>query len=91
MEKDVSMFKSDIGKARAAIAKGKWRFIFWNGVLGWGVSTGLIFLLLQYLSGKAPSLHGLALNAVIWPVGGLIFGLIMWHYLNRVVAKAELG
>jgi hypothetical protein len=55
------------------------RFIVVRGVLGWGVPTALIFLLLQYLLHRGADLqHGLY-TVVAFASGGIPFGAFLWR------------
>jgi hypothetical protein len=59
---------------------GPLRFILLYGVLGWGVSTGVLFsILFTMLGASTNTLGAVALLAVpAFAVGGLAWGGIMW-------------
>ncbi|TFE00556.1 hypothetical protein [Jeotgalibacillus salarius] len=67
--------------------KGKKNYILYYGIIGWGVTTGLLFFLIgeifdhglslsQYFTGDWISLFSKGL--VSFMVGGLLFGYITW-------------
>jgi hypothetical protein len=76
-------------RARRAVEGGLPRFVLLHGVLGWGIPTGLLFVLLTWIiQGRPEDLAAfLAVNAVIWPAGGLGFGLLMWRRQVRRAAR----
>jgi hypothetical protein len=66
--------------------RGKRRFIWFYGVLAWGVTTGLLFCgAMQFLS-PSPLPHplvALAVPLIIFPLMGYFWGLLVWHYSER--------
>lgn len=62
----------------------KWRFVLLYGVLLWGYPTGLITRTITLFP---PSLHrptftslaDVILSFVLWTLGGIAFGLVMWR------------
>ncbi|AOY75166.1 hypothetical protein [Clostridium formicaceticum] len=76
--------------------RGKVNYIIRHGVLSWGVSTGIIFILLTGLFQ-----HGFSFKEVLWgvlssnalfvlgifAVGGFIWGSIMWKWLTKEIEK----
>jgi hypothetical protein len=70
-------------------AKGKWNYILLYGVLGWGVSTGILFSLIFPLGmaatgSSAPFLPVFALSIVLFPLGGVAWGYSMWISQEKV-------
>lgn len=75
-------------KLKQLMDKGKWPYILVYGVLGWGVSTAILFSLLQAFLGEVAFLDVLSLSLILFPIGGLFWGLYMWSYLGKQYAKA---
>lgn len=75
-------------KLKRLMDKGKLHYIFVHGVLGWGVSTAILFSLLQAFSGEAAFFDVLPISFILFPIGGLFWGLYMWSYLGKQYAKA---
>ena len=72
---------------RAARAKGRWRYILLYGVLAWGIP---MFVVMTFVlnPGRAQNAGLLALQLVIWLVGGAMFGTTMWYVNERNFRKA---
>lgn len=80
------MFLSrDITKWSVIRQKGKRRFIFVNGVLGWGFLTAILFVALAYLI--MPEHYFSHINFVIvfivFPIAGFLWGLSVWYLSER--------
>jgi len=82
----------NLEKWRRMRARGRTFFILVWGVLFWG---GLMFLAMGLgypLATKgADALTGswLLVNAVGWVVGGLLFGVITWHFNEKSFQKSQ--
>ena len=67
-------------------ARGKWRFVLVRGVLLWG---GLMFLtmgvLIPWLTHSAPEFtpRGFLVGAIVFPLGGLAWGMLVWWLGER--------
>ena len=76
----------------ATRAKGKWHFILIKGVLIWGglmfLGMGLLYPYLRH-STRAFTLHMLAINAVVYLIGGFVFGALVWLLAERNYAKRQ--
>ena len=73
-------------------ARGKWSFILIKGVLFWGGSMFVIMgLFLPSLTHSPNALTPrlLIANAVIWPLGGLLWGVTVWWLMERKYNKAQ--
>jgi hypothetical protein len=60
--------------------KGPWRYTLMHGVLLWGVPVGIVWsIVMAAMQGwnKFPLLLGLAL--VGFPLGGIVYGRLMWR------------
>ncbi|WP_144414803.1 hypothetical protein [Clostridium aceticum] len=76
--------------------KGKSNYIIRHGILSWGISTGIIFILLtgvfQYgfslkqVVGNLFSSNGLFILS-IFALGGFVWGSIMWKWLTKEIEK----
>jgi len=74
---------------------GKWRFVFVQGVLRWGISFGILFSLMRYF------LNGEPVGNLLWPVpiylgGGAVWGIWVWDrnekkYANKALGETEAG
>jgi hypothetical protein len=64
--------------------RGRRRFILVEGVLIWGVSGGVLTAIVTHLLGSpGPLWGGLAINLVLFPLGGIGFGKKMWTHGER--------
>lgn len=75
-------------KLRRLLDKGKWHYIFVHGMLGWGVSTAILFSLLQAFLGEVAFLDVMVFSLIMFPIGGLFWGLYMWSYFVRLYTKS---
>jgi hypothetical protein len=68
--------------------KGKWRYIFYRGVLSWGLWMFLFMTTFQYISNKAvPSFLYLLGQAFFWGIAGAIFGYLIWCISEKQYLK----
>ena len=73
------MFRSNSDKLTKLSTLGRTRFVLLYGVLGWGVPTAILFALVQgYLDGWDGLLLKLMMALVLFPLGGIAWGLFMW-------------
>ena len=78
-----------IERMEKIISKGKWHFVFWRGVVGWGIPTALLFKLIISLIGDQPFTDGLVTALIIFPIGGIFFGLSMWFVMKRAYNHSQ--
>ncbi|MCL1067606.1 hypothetical protein L2735_12440 [Shewanella olleyana] len=80
-------------KLESLIAGGKWRFILLHGVLGWGISTAFVISLIDHFLLNTQLINSFTQALLIYPVAGLLFGLIMWAMIKNEYRKmfAELS
>lgn len=65
--------------------RGRKRFVLLYGVLGWGVPTALLFTIWNgFAEGWDGLLAKLLISLVIFPIGGIFWGMLMWAFLERV-------
>jgi hypothetical protein len=83
------MSRSDSDKWAKLSQLGRTQYVLRYGVLGWGIPTAIVFSLIQgYRSGWDGFLVQLILALIIFPLGGILFGRIMWRLLEKKNAKA---
>ena len=63
---------------RSKFLKGKWHFIFVHGVIGWGLLTAILFSVVNYLTTDTQFLQGMGTYFIIFPIGGIAWGYVMW-------------
>jgi len=66
-------------RLRRVRERGHLRYVVLYGVLGWGMSTAVLFSLGMWLWEKEPFLHILPGALVAFGVSGILFGEIMWR------------
>lgn len=65
--------------------RGKWKFVLFNGVLFWG---GPMFIVMTFVVNRRTEKPGLiAISALIWALGGLLFGLAIRTISERRYQK----
>lgn len=85
MKKDIC---DEIRKVGENKRKGKQRFVLVYGVLGWGVSTGLLWSLLMAFIEPSENVWGkLAIAMIIFPIAGIAFGHLTWNKSEKAFAK----
>ena len=67
-------------------ARGKARFILVSGVLSYGLPMFIVMTFLVHRSDLSPRFIGI--SAILWAIGGALFGTIMWYVLERQYRKA---
>ena len=81
---ELSSFKNESSRAGNPIQAGqKWRFVFRYGVLGWGITTGILFQMFRLITGIKSSPLDWVITLGVFMMGGLCWGLIMWNVLRR--------
>ena len=69
------------------LATGKRRFVVTYGVIGWGLTTGVIWTLAMHFVFDFWAGTGwgfpLVMLVTIWPLGGWLWGLVMWRFFTR--------
>lgn len=68
--------------------KGKWNYIIKKGVLGWGVFMYFFMTILPVLrKGSEQTLFYFIWQALLWAVGGGLFGFIIWYFSEKQYMK----
>lgn len=65
------------------------RFVVIRGVLAWGVSTAVIFTVIQVLQHHEVGTLDVARNIVMFMVAGIFWGATMWWLGGRKKGKAR--
>ena len=72
---------------------GRASFVLRYGVLAWGVTTALLFTLIQALRQGADEVNvplTLASSMLLFPLGGVLWGHFMWWFCERM-RRRRLG
>ena len=79
-----------IAQWKATRAKGMLRYVLLQGVLAWGIP---MFVVMTFVVNPERSKDALlvGLQAVIWMIGGAVFGTGMWFVSERNYRKATGG
>jgi phosphate/sulfate permease len=64
------------------------RYILFNGVLGWGVPTALLFQLIMHFAGEKDFFDGIFSSLIIFPITGILFGYFMWKFTQNKTDKS---
>jgi hypothetical protein len=80
-------------------ARGRKRFVFYTGVLGWGMSMFVVMTLLRWhgdYGWRGPcrgdvrhEIFLLAVGLIIWSTAGYLWGTVMWKKLGSVQAPGK--
>lgn len=71
--------------------RGFYRFILVRGVLGWGLGAALLYSILMWLVSDQDIHRLLLLALVLFPPGGLVWGAIMWWFIERKYRQQALA
>ncbi len=84
--------KKNITAWETTRAKGMWNFILGKGVLFWGgfmfVTMGLLVPWLRHSTREFTAL-GLTISVVLWPLGGALWGALIWWFGERSYRKRK--
>ena len=77
-------------KWTAIRARGKWRFIFLRGALGWGGSMFVVIILVYdyLLWGMAPTPWFAFKSALVYTIAGALFHALLWSIAERSYRKS---
>lgn len=68
--------------------KGKQRFVLINGVLGWGVTTAILWAaLMEYIEPSENIWVRSIIALIIFPIAGVAFGHLMWKKSEKAYDK----
>jgi hypothetical protein len=82
-------FKTDPEKWAATRQLGRDAFVWRYGVLGWGISTGVLFAVVEGVQhGMQAGLVQLPIALTMFPLAGVLWGRAMWWFFERVHERA---
>jgi hypothetical protein len=73
-------------KWRQTRARGMKRFVLMTGVLSWGMPMFVVMTFSVRRADLSPTM--IAISALLWAVGGALFGATMWLIAERQYRKA---
>ncbi|MGQ8366194.1 hypothetical protein [Glaciecola sp. 1036] len=80
----------DLEKWEQTRAKGKTRFVIMKGVIGWGVTTAILWSIIMAFVAPTDNLWLRPLLAlVLFPLGGIAFGHFAWQSAEKKYAKSK--
>ncbi len=80
----------DVEKWEKTRSIGFLKFIVIHGAVSWGLLSGLFYFLITRLFQPAtPVLKNLIISLVIFPVGGLFWGMMMWYMGEKRYKKEK--
>lgn len=83
--------REKIKKWEGIRAKGKWHFIIKYGVLFWGLGTAVLFsLVMSFVLWEDPFLSILKESLMLFPLGGIAWGAVMW-FVNKKSYKKNMS
>ncbi|PZD97301.1 hypothetical protein DNH61_02805 [Paenibacillus sambharensis] len=88
------MKEQQIKKWEKTRAKGLRKFVLFDGVLGWGIPTAFLYtLIVTFMDRKALVFDGeilerLLIALVLFPIGGILYGIWVWKWTERNYRKA---
>lgn len=74
--------------------RGRRRFVLLKGVAGWGLPMFIALgVAMPWWSGRYERLTppALAISAAVWLAGGLLFGLLTWHFSEKAYLSSNPG
>jgi hypothetical protein len=84
------MFQSDLEKPAKLSKLSRSQYVLRFGVLGRGIPTAILFALIQsYRLGSDGFLLQLIPALIIFPLGGILFGRLMWWLMERIAKAVE--
>jgi len=93
-KEEVRLTKQQKEKWERTRAKGKRKFIVNNGVIGWGLPTAFLYTsLMTFLEHRALVFDRefyelLVISVILFPIGGIAFGMWVWGWSERAYNKA---
>ncbi len=80
--------KNQLEKWQVTQDKGRKSFIIKYGVMGWGLKTGILFaLVFPFFLDTPYSIVSFLLvlipSLILFPLGGILWGLYMWNFFER--------
>jgi hypothetical protein len=79
--------KNNLEQWNNIVNKGKLNYVVKHGILGWGVPVGIGISIWNYIDEKPTNLATFIIdslpNLIIYPIGGIIFGLAMFKIIKN--------
>jgi hypothetical protein len=69
--------------------RGFWRFVLLRGVLGWGLTMGIIGIIFEHVSRKEGAFPWYFMLG-LFLVGGFVWGLATWFVSMRIYSRATM-
>ena len=66
---------------------GIWRFVLYQGVLGWGLTMGIIGIIFEHVLRKEDAFPWYFILG-LFLVGGFVWGLATWFVSIRIFSRA---
>jgi len=79
-----------IARIEAILKKGKARYVILNGIIGWGLFSAILFIIWTHFTKSQMTPSDIIIPFVVFPAGGICWGLSMWHYFKRRI-ESEIG
>lgn len=83
------MKPEQIEKWKEIRAKGMLRFVLLSGVLSYGLAMFVVMTFVVNRDKLSTSFIGI--SAIVWAIGGALFGLIMWFVQERQFRKTGVS
>ena len=81
--------EADLARWQKIRDQGPLRFILLRGLLGWGVTTGLLWCGLMTVFTEREFLPLLTAALIGFPIAGLVWGGAMWFRAEKQLGQAE--
>jgi hypothetical protein len=85
--------KKQLARYEKNMALPAWKYIIFNGVIGWGISVALLVSGINMLLDRDSIQHMLRqelwINLIIFPIGGIFFGLYMRNFIPRQIKRLK--
>lgn len=67
----------------------KKKYVIKYGVLRWGLPMAIIFSLKSVINNTelGEMIEGIIISSIVFPIGGIFFGLITWDLTQRYISK----
>ncbi len=87
------MNKKNLEKWNIILSKGKKNYIVKYGIIGWGVPTGLLVTIWNYIEEKPVDLLNFIVESsfilLTFPLMGIFFGMFMFSHIKNKVDGAN--
>lgn len=77
--------------------KGKKHFILYRGMIGWGITTGILFsiintIMIEGIKGVTIGdiIGKLIISIIAFPIGGYFWGLWVWNIQEKKYKKSQI-